>query len=150
MASSVAHSENLAFFAGKNLSSAIKRTFIETVQPRSSFGKLQNGLFFSIRPDPDFFIDLRGSTLYLELEIAVLEDGVEHPITDQHNVTLINYPICSIFKNVDFILNGVNLTKSTGDLYYLKGLIDALLFNSESECKKLELGGFTPDKAGEI
>lgn len=147
----ISHTESLAFFAQRQIVSGIKRTFTEQIYPTSSFGPLLSGLFFKIGKDENYFIDLKASTLYLELEVNALgADGRPQPLDANNHVSLINYPSGSLFRRVDMSIQGYNITRSTGDHYHLKAMVDSLLFSSKTDVKMLELGGYTTDKPGTV
>lgn len=145
----IGHGESLAFFQQRTHASAIKRKFIESHLPNSTFGSLYSGITFNVESE-GFFIDLYNTKLYVELAITELDPitGLSKPIGATSNVCLINLPLSSLFRRVDLSLNSVNISSSIGELYWHKAYIDSLMFSTKEEVRELEVAGYTHDTAG--
>ena len=104
-------------------------------------------LTFNIEPNPTRYIDLKNMKLYLKLRI-LKSDGSELP--EDEAVGLVNYPICSLFQQVDLYIQQT-LIGTSGSCYPYKALFDVLLENDNNDINSvLKESLFFKDTSGNM
>ena len=126
--------------------SDIESSTFEEVYPIT---KLDDGgpVEFTIKNSSDKFIDFVST--YLRLKVRLLKtDGAAHAETDK--ATFVNYPIASIFNQLDVYLGGT-LISSSNNTYAYRSIIEAILnYGSDAKKSQLEMGLYSKDTAGHL
>ena len=91
------------------------------------------------------FLDLAQSYLYLKVKVSKA-DGSN--LDGASKVGFANYPIASLFNQVDVILGG-KLISSATNTYAHRSILEVLL-NYDKEAAESQLGFFCKDTAGEM
>ena len=111
--------------------------------------KLDDGgpVEFIIKNSSDKFIDFVNT--YLRLKVRLLKaDGTQLAETDTANFT--NYPIASIFNQLDVYL-GDTLITSSNNTYAFRSIIETVLnYGSDAKKTQLEMGLYSKDTAGHL
>lgn len=98
---------------------------------------------FIIPPMAQYYVDLSRTKLRLGLRIT---DNKGEVITAADRVGLINYPLNTIFRSMEFSIQQREITASVGSNYAYKAVIDTLLNKDPAELKSsLQASGFFPD-----
>ena len=84
---------------------------------------------FNIGANSQRYIDLKNIKLYLKVKLVKSDGG---NISDDDKVTFSNYPICSLFQQVDLYLQQ-QLVCSSGTGYAYRGMLDVLLENDRDD-----------------
>ena len=102
---------------------------------------------FIIKNSSDKFIDFVNT--YLRLKVRLLKaDGTQLAETDTANFT--NYPIASIFNQLDVYL-GDTLITSSNNTYAFRSIIETVLnYGSDAKKTQLEMGLYSKDTAGHL
>ena len=123
--------------------SDIESSTFEEIYPIT---KLDDGgpVEFTIKNASDKFIDFVST--YLRLKVKILKsDGTAHAETDK--ASLVNYPIASIFNQLDVYLDGTLIT-SSNNTYAFRSIIETILnYGTDAKKSQLEMGLFTKDTA---
>ena len=126
--------------------SDIERCYYEECFPITKLD--DNGsVEFVVENASDKFIDLVNTYLKVKLKI-VKGDGSDLEATDK--VTLTNYPIGSIFSQVDVNLGGTIVSNSTNTYPYRAYLETLLNFSDDARKSQLTMGLFTKDTANNM
>ncbi|XP_066911110.1 uncharacterized protein F54H12.2-like [Clytia hemisphaerica] len=104
-------------------------------------------LEFSIKNATDMFIDFANT--YLRIKVRLLKgDGTLHAVTDK--ASFVNYPIASLFSQLDVYLGGT-LVRSSNNTYAYRSIIETLLnYGPDAKESQFEMGLFSKDTAGEL
>ncbi|XP_066926649.1 uncharacterized protein F54H12.2-like [Clytia hemisphaerica] len=104
-------------------------------------------LEFSIKNATDMFIDFANT--YLRIKVRLLKgDGTLHAVTDK--ASFVNYPIASLFSQLDVYLGGT-LVSSSNNTYAYRSIIETLLnYGPDAKESQFEMGLFSKDTAGEL
>ncbi len=102
---------------------------------------------FNIMPNSLMYVDLKNIQLYLQVKLTNL-DGTD--IADGEQVALINYPIASLFRQVDFYIQQ-QIICSSSTAYPYRSMLDVLLESDTSDIQgPLRMGLFVPDSSGNM
>ena len=102
---------------------------------------------FIIKNSTDQFIDIVNT--YLRMKVKLLKsDGTVHAGTDK--VSLINYPIATLFNQLDVYMGGT-LISSSNNTYAFRSIIETLLnYGPDAKDTQLGMGLYTKDTAGHL
>ncbi|XP_060098678.1 uncharacterized protein F54H12.2-like [Heteronotia binoei] len=102
-------------------------------------------LEFYIAGNGEDYIDLNNTLLYAKCKIT-REDGTDLPADAR--VALVNYPIASIFSQLDVTV-GDRLISQSNNCYPYRAMIETLLnYSGETLATQFSAGGFYKDTAG--
>lgn len=102
---------------------------------------------FVLKNGTDKFIDIVNSYLKLSAKITK-PDGTDLDDTDK--ASFINYPIASLFSQVDFYLGDVLITSSS-NTYAFRAILETILnYGEDAKKSQLTMGLFSKDTAGNI
>ena len=102
---------------------------------------------FSIKNSSDKFLDLVNSYLQVKFKI-VKGDGTNMAATDK--CTVINFPIATLFSQIDITLGGKIISSST-NTYGYRALMETLLnYGQEAKETQLTMGLFAKDTSGHM
>ena len=132
----------LSFFSKPPLLSAISEQFFETLFPVAPLSDSNDIIEFNLEAQ-DCFISLAESLISLKVKI-VQDDGT--PLPAGEVVSLIDYPLNSLWKNVDFRLNNQSLTSCYSTYAYLAYLETYLEASRDYRTSKGQASGiYTED-----
>ena len=119
----------------------IANAFYEEIHPVSKLND-NSSLDFVDDNATELFVDLINSYLYLKLKIKK-SDGEDLTSTDE--VAVINYPLGSIFSQIDVFLNQTLISSSNTNQHYRAYLEVLLNYGKEAQKSQLTLGMYTKD-----
>ncbi|XP_073517424.1 uncharacterized protein F54H12.2-like [Phyllobates terribilis] len=123
---------------------SIEKSLFVEVQPIAALSD-NAPLEFFISGSGDYYFDLNNTLLYINCRI-VKQDNT--PIADGARVALINYPLATLFNQVDITL-GDRLISQSDNLYSYRAYIEALLnYSSQTLSTQFTAGLFYKDTAG--
>ena len=103
---------------------------------------------FVIKNSTDKFIDFVSTYLRLKVRL-VKSDGTAH-VETENKASFVNYPIASIFNQLDVYLGGTLITSSS-NTYAFRSIIETILnYGSDAKKSQLEMGLFTKDTAAHL
>ncbi|XP_060088977.1 uncharacterized protein F54H12.2-like [Heteronotia binoei] len=104
-------------------------------------------LDFYIAGNGEDYIDINNTLLYMKSKIT-REDGTVLPADAR--VALVNYPIASIFSQLDVTV-GDQLISQSNNCYPYRAMIETLLnYSRETLATQFSVGGFYKDMAGQL
>ncbi|KAM4689035.1 uncharacterized protein F54H12.2-like [Discoglossus pictus] len=123
---------------------SIEKCLYVEVQPLTAITE-NAPLEFYISGSGDHYFDLNNTLLYVTCKI-VKQDNT--PAPDGARVSLINYPVCTLFNQLDVTL-GDRLISQSNNLYAYRAYIEAILnYNSDALSTQFTAGLFYKDTAG--
>ena len=137
---------DLDLFTPPYVQSDVKNGFYEEINPIS---KLSDGgsIDFFDSNLTEYFIDLANS--YLTLKIQILKGNGDN-IVEKDTVATTNYPLASIFEQVDVSLNGTLITSSNNNYAY-RSYMDVLLnYGRDAKKSQLQMGLYDKDQVGAV
>ena len=100
---------------------------------------------FNIMSNNNRYIDLKEMKLYLRVKVTKADGGT---LSEGARVALVNYPIASLFQQVDLYLQQ-GLVSSSGNCYAYKAMMDVMLENDVNDIDGvLKQGLFEKDTPG--
>ena len=141
------YDERLSLFEPLPVETAIEDVYYKDFRPLGAVSK-GSTLEFDVQNNSMDYIWL--SDIYLLLTLKILDDK-DKGITDANDVTFVNFPSASIFRQVDVAAQHQVITSSVGPNYPIKAMIDTLLYKGKNEHEStLKLSGFEKDTAGSL
>ncbi|XP_053568362.1 uncharacterized protein F54H12.2-like [Bombina bombina] len=124
---------------------SIEKSLYVEVQPLAAISDTAP-LEFYIAGNGESYFDLNNTLLYIACKI-VKQDNT--PIPDDARVSLINYPIATLFNQVDVTL-GDRLISQSNNLYTYRAYIETILnYSRDALSTKFTAGLFYMDTAGQ-
>jgi hypothetical protein len=134
-------------FNGAALEMGTKQEHVIEFRPISQL-KPNQTIEFNVSASGQYYLDLSRTRLWLNVRIL---DEFEVPINENEKVALTNLALHSIFRQVDVLLDGKNLSADVGVSYPYKAIMDTFL---EEETEYLLSNGktemFYKDTAGDM
>ncbi|XP_041439226.1 uncharacterized protein F54H12.2-like [Xenopus laevis] len=123
---------------------SIEKSLYVEVQPITALAD-NAPLEFFISGSGEYYYDLNNTLLHVVCRIVNPDNT---PIPDGSRVTLINYPIASLFNQLDITL-GDTLISRSDNLYTYRAYIESLInYNSQTLAAQFTAGLFYKDTAG--
>lgn len=118
--------EELNVFRKSYYQNSEEESFLQQFYPVSALGTTNNLEFF-IPPSSEYFIDTENIFLWLTLQL-VKSDGTPFTASQDNRFSSINYPLNTIWQNVEISLNNTIITPNTNAFSYIS-YINCLLKN---------------------
>ena len=143
--SQVGFDKRFDIFSPNRVDGSIREVLDVTYRPIAAV-KSSQVVEFLIPPTGRWYTDLSQLRLSVSFRLA-RADGAPTDDTDVCSVS--NYPLASLFRNVEFCIQQKEISPCMGRNYPYKAQIDSLLFKSpEGQQSSLQAAGFFPDTAG--
>lgn len=124
---------------------SIKEQLVVSYRPIAPVRK-REVIEFIIPSTAQYYVDLSRTRLQLSVRIV---DDTDKPVSAIDLVGLINYPLNTLFSNVEFTIQQKDVTASVGSNYAYKAILDSLLTKDSDELvSSLQASGFYKDTAG--
>lgn len=142
----------LELFETKPTQTAITGGRLTAIHPTTSIDQTDVIEFSTTTGEKDY-LDLRESTIYIKAKIVKddntnLPEKVAGALNAAAQVYPINYPLASMFKQVEVLLNGKQIGSSSS-LYPYRAMMEALLTHTEdAKNHQLRCGGYFKDLSG--